>query len=145
MRKHRIIYGGILVCLIISFFTKDSGFILLGIGAGAIGGLCVEYTGVKIVKLWGYAGGGLPIWAILRGWGETGAMTVVAALWIPHPIIALFAGLLFPLLAFELPNIRTKGWNYHAPSWLVVVGWGITVFSFQSTARAVALLTGRGL
>lgn len=145
MGKHRVIYAGILTCLIISFFTKDFSFILFGIGAGALGGLCVEYTGVRIVKLWSYAGGGLPARHLLRGWGETGAVAIIAVLWIPYPAIALFVGLLFPLLVFELPNIRTRGWNYYAPNWFVVTGWGIAVFFFQSTARVVALLAGRGL
>lgn len=144
MRKHQIICGGILVCLVISFFTKDFGFILLGIGAGAIAGFCVEYTGVKIVKLWSYAGGGLPVRIILRGWGKTGAVAVIAVLWIPNPGIALLTGLLFPLVMFELPNIRNKGWNYYTPRWFVLLGWGITIFSFQSMARIAAFLSGRG-
>ncbi|GEM_PF-4988737 len=141
MGKHRFIFAGIIVCLIISFFTKDLSLFLFGLGAGTTGGLLIEYIGVRVIRLWDYAGGGLPVRVILRGWGETGAVAVIAIQWIPHFGIALLAGFLFPLLIFELPNIRAKGWSYHAPSWIVIMGWGITTSSFQST---VALLSGRG-
>ena len=143
MKKHSLIYTGILACLFVSLFTKDFVLILFGLGVGAAAGFCIEYTGVKIIRLWSYKEG-FPVQTIVRGWGETGAIAVIASQWIAIPGIALLVGLLFPLVVFELPNIRNNGWSYRAPSWLVVIGWVITIFLFQSTAKVIVLLSERG-
>ena len=34
-------------------------------------------------------------------------------------------------ILLELPNIMTESWVYHAPIWLIILGWPLVVYGFR--------------
>ena len=144
MNKHWMIIGGLLFFSIVTLFMGDYSLVLIGLGAGMAGGLAIEYTGVRIVKWWSY-GGGFPTQKLARGWGEIGVVSGLTMAWLPLTL-ALVPALLFPILAFELPNRRNKGWEYYAPTWFVLTGWTVTILTLQIfVLRAGVFFVGHDL
>jgi hypothetical protein len=140
MGKHSILLIGILTALLVTnSFASVLPLVLLGLAAGVVGGLALEYTGVRILRLWSY-GGGFPTRILIRGWGEIALVATLAIVWIPNLGFAFVVGILFPILYFELPNTRRNGWKYYAPRWLVFLGWAITIFTLQTSVLGMSWL-----
>lgn len=107
--------------------------ILIAFGLGFLGGCMIEVVGMKILHLWRYPRQSkryLPVIGI--AWGFLGVMVNLLWDWMGTPssitFIILTLGL---LLIWEAPNLITKSWQYHAPTWLVILGWFPLVAAFR--------------
>jgi len=129
----------ILICGIIllslAWLRGEAIDALLALGLGLSGGFVLDWLGIKKLRLWDYPRQpflGLKYFIIaLPDWGVIG-MTI-NLLWnlIEIPLLAFIAVAVVIFLTHDLPNLLTRSWQYHAPMWLVAIGWGIFILSFR--------------
>lgn len=126
MRWFILLWSIVLICLV--FLRGEIIRAVLSFGIGVFVGFLVDCLGVGYLKQWRY-----PRQEFLKkeyfiivvpAWGVFGATINLLWNWLGVTEIASFIIITVSLLlVHELPNFKTKSWEYHASMWLVCLGW----------------------
>ena len=130
----------ILICGIIllslAWLRGEAIDALLALGLGLSGGFVLDWLGIKKLHLWDYPRQPFPepryFLIALPDWGVIGMTINLLWNWIEIPWLALITIAVVIFLTHDLPNLITRSWTYHAPTWLVAIGWGIFILSFRA-------------
>lgn len=127
-------FAGGLALLLAAFLASSLKYAFWGLLLGATGGFALEYMGVMWLKLWSYGGQfpkGKALLRLVLSWGLIGMVASLLWHWISIGWLAFFLSFLFPILCWEVPNIRKKSWQYRAPAWMVLAGWLLVLLAFR--------------
>ena len=131
----------ILALGIILFFTAFlKGQIINAIfifAISAIIGFIMDYLGMAKLKLWKYTRQEFlkPSYfcIVVPAWGVFGMAINFFWNWIHLPEILVFIIITIGLFSFyEIPNLKTKSWEYYVPIWVVMFGWLPLIFIFRT-------------
>ncbi len=139
--------AGGFVLLLVASLNGSLRHAVLGLAVGAVGGFLLEYVGVLRLNLWSYTGRfpkygerfpkGEAFLHLVVSWGLIGMVAALLWQWVSIGWLAFLLSFLFPILCWEVPNIRRKSWQYRAPAWLVLAGWLLTLLVFRGVFVAV--------
>jgi len=137
-----LIYG--IVLLLIAGLREEIMDAVLAFCLGVSSGFLVDWLGIKKLEFWDYPRQpflGLRYFAItLPDWGVIGMMINLLWNWIEASWLSFIAVTIAIFLTHDLPNLKTKSWNYYAPLWLVVAGWLIFILLSRVLFLALPLI-----
>ena len=95
--------------------------------------IIIDPLGVKVFRFWKYAGTTKTyIFATVPCWGIFGILINIPWDWMHnHQWLAFSVITISLFLLMEMPNLRTKSWEYSVPLWLVAIGWIPLILSYR--------------
>jgi len=103
---------------------------------GAIVGFFIDCLGVAKLKLWKYTKQEFLkkeyFFIVVPAWGALGMAVNLIWNWIKIPELILFAVITLSLFSLhEIPNLKTKSWEYRIPMRLVIIGWIPLILAYR--------------
>jgi hypothetical protein len=102
---------------------------------GSCAGFFIDWLGVKIMHLWRYPRqpflGGKYFAIVVPAWGIFGVAVNFLWDWIGVSWLAILSITTALFLLHELPNLKTRSWEYSVPMWLVGCGWVPLIIFFR--------------
>ena len=114
---------------------------------GAIGGLLIDFIGVKQLNLYAYPGQKFftqdYLCIVIPSWGVFGMLINLPWNWFLNKEIEFVSLTLFTIILiilFELSNLKSKSWEYYIPAWIVFIGWVPMVIALRISFCLTATL-----
>lgn len=118
--------------LLPAIFRGEIRYAIISFVIGMICGLLIDLVGVNLMHLWEYSGSKVVYYMItVPCWGIFGMSINLLWNWIKLPWLAFIVITVGLFLLMEAPNLQTRSWIYHAPTWLVIIGWIPLILSFR--------------
>ena len=125
---------GIVLCLV----SWSKGEIIDAAIAFSLGisiGFFVDWIGMKKLRFWDYPRqpfmGRRYFFIALPDWGLIAMIINLLWNWIENSWMAFPVVVAALFVTHDLPNLKTKSWNYFVPTWLAVVGWLGAILFFR--------------
>lgn len=125
----------ILACGVVLFST--AGFYgkireaTIAFSIGLISGFFLDWLGIKKFRFWTYPRQKFLtinyFILALPDWGVISQMINLIWDWLKDPWLSFVVVAIVIFITHDLPNLKTKSWNYFAPKWLVVSGWMVYI------------------
>jgi len=105
-------------------------------------GFFINWLGMRKFRFWDYPRqpflGRRYFLITLPDWGLIGMIINLLWNWVETPWLAFPVVAIALFLTHDLPNLKTKSWNYYVPKWLAVLGWLLAILGFRVIFVAVS-------
>lgn len=127
----------VIILIPVAYLKGEVIDVALAFIIGAFGGFLIDYVGIMKLKLWKYPRQKFLnieyFGIVVPSWGILGMTINLLWNWIYAPEILILLGITLALLIlYEAPNLKSKSWEYYAPTWLIGTGWFPMILGFRT-------------